>query len=77
GVREEVASAQPLDSRDFYRVAWPTGLGAHIPVRPQPATSTPAGGSKMHSLNIKNKRHFCLLIFLFYFSIFFLLFKPW
>ncbi|MDU3158562.1 MAG: hypothetical protein E7B34_23440, partial [Hafnia alvei] len=50
GVREEVASAQPLHSRAFYRVAWPTGLGAHIPVRPQPATSIPAGGSKMHSI---------------------------
>ena len=30
GVRREVASAQPLDSRAFYRVVWPTGLGAHI-----------------------------------------------
>ena len=29
-VREEVASAQPLHSRAFYRAVWPTGFGAHI-----------------------------------------------
>ncbi|MEG2551915.1 MAG: hypothetical protein RSA68_06690, partial [Hafnia sp.] len=30
GVRREVASAQPLDSRAFYRAVCPTGLGAHV-----------------------------------------------
>ena len=32
------------------------------PVRPQPATSIPAGGSKMHSFNMKKIKD--LLIFL-------------
>ena len=37
------------------------------PVRPQPATSIPAGGSKMHSLNIKKTKD--LFVFLSFYSI--------
>jgi hypothetical protein len=40
-------------------------------MRPQPATSIPAGGSKMHSLNMKRQKIFLssyLFIFLFSFN---------
>ena len=42
------------------------------PVRPQPATSIPAGGSKMHSFNVKKTKD--LFIFLSFYLFIFLSF---
>ena len=41
------------------------------PVRPQPATSIPAGGSKMHSLNIKKTKDIFVFLSFYFISLFF------
>ncbi|ANC39825.1 hypothetical protein A6V27_05270 [Hafnia alvei] len=53
----------PLTRALFYRVAWPTGLGAHIPVCPQPTAIIPDGGSIMNFIHTKSKAR-ALAIFL-------------
>ncbi|MEG0739541.1 MAG: hypothetical protein RR429_09810, partial [Hafnia sp.] len=41
------------------------------PVRPQPATSIPAGGSKMHSFNIKKTKDIFVFLSFYFISLFF------